>query len=294
MKKTLVVFILLLLAVPAMANITVTATCSGVLSPYTVTVSYSVGAGDTLAPRAFRLNITCDASGTIGTVVPITTDYYVAPGTLTYSGADITNWGSQITNKTNTSFLYEACALYSVKDAVHKTPPSTSGVLMTFPLTVPTGTTTVSITGSVVREDPAVQGNITLTGFTTPAPTCLPATPEYVNQIADLREYQSYNPTWDGACWCGSNQWKYQCDGDADGATETLLKLRVYNNDYAALTANWKKKVSDTNPCADFDHKSEGMAKYRVYNNDYNRLVSNWKKKDSALPGNCPRPDGQN
>jgi hypothetical protein len=307
MKKAFMVSILFLLAVPAMATITVTATCSGTASPYIVTVSYAV-TGETLPPRAFGLLISCDANGTIGTVTPNKTKYYAAPGTFNYNGTAVTNWGDPIVSKTNTSFILEVGSLYASNDpcVAHKTAPPLSGTLLTFPLTTPTGKSTVTIAadsarGGVVREDPSVTGNITLTGcaITTPPPCgCFPCTSNYAKQFSEYKLYKSYHPAWDGACWCGnvSTKWRFQCDGDADALTETLSKYRIYSNDYAAVTSNWKKKITDPTlyPCADFDHASETLSKYRVYGNDYSKLVSNWKKKDSSLPGNCPRPDGQN
>ncbi len=96
-------------------------------------------------------------------------------------------------------------------------------------------------------------------------------------------------------CWCGTKvtpNWKYQCDGDIDNATQDVVgEYRIYNNDYNLLMSNWKKKITDPTlyPCADIDHKEESLLKYRVYNNDYWRMMSNWRKKDSQLAGNCPR-----
>jgi hypothetical protein len=90
-------------------------------------------------------------------------------------------------------------------------------------------------------------------------------------------------------CWCGTETGPYQCYGDADGASEGLLKYQIYNNDYDILVAEWKKKITDPtlNPCADFDHVSEGLLKYQVYNNDYDILVANWKKKATDMTA-CP------
>jgi hypothetical protein len=120
-------------------------------------------------------------------------------------------------------------------------------------------------------------------------------------------------------CWCKAstaqepNGSGYQCDGDADGATQgTLDKFRVSGNDLSMLTGNWKKKNSNltmdpnvilsgkikiTGACADFDHKTQGtLDKFRVSGNDLSVLTGNWKKKDSSsvtatnrLIGNCPR-----
>ena len=97
-------------------------------------------------------------------------------------------------------------------------------------------------------------------------------------------------------CWCGiygTPQWPYQCDGDADNATEGALKFRVSANDLNLVIANWKKKITDPtlNPCADIDHKSEGALKFRVSANDLNIIIANWKKKDAQLPANCVRPE---
>jgi hypothetical protein len=85
----------------------------------------------------------------------------------------------------------------------------------------------------------------------------------------------------------------YQCDGDADGATEGVFKYRVYSKDLNWVVANWKKKIDDPtlNPCADIDHKAVGVFKYRVYTKDLSIIVANWKKTDAALAGDCPRPE---
>jgi hypothetical protein len=91
-------------------------------------------------------------------------------------------------------------------------------------------------------------------------------------------------------CWCQP----YQCDGDADGATEGIFKYRVYGEDLALIIENWKKKIDDPtlNPCADIDHKdSGGLTKYRVFTGDLSLLVANWKKTPAELSGNCPRPE---
>ena len=89
-------------------------------------------------------------------------------------------------------------------------------------------------------------------------------------------------------CWMTP----YQCDGDADCATEGILtKYRVSLNDLNLLIENWKRKADHPalNPCADIDHKAEGViTQYRVSLNDLNIVIANWKKRDAQLPGNCP------
>ena len=103
-------------------------------------------------------------------------------------------------------------------------------------------------------------------------------------------------------CWCAPPAGTgYQCDGDADGGTETFFKYRVYGNDINLVVGNWKRKAGDPllDPCADIDHKSETFFEYRVYGKDLATVVTNWKKKDrgepydptTQLPGDCPRPE---
>jgi len=96
-------------------------------------------------------------------------------------------------------------------------------------------------------------------------------------------------------CWCqaayGSG---YQCDGDADGATQDPNNYRVYTLDLDVINANWMKKIDDEDldPCADIDHKPENpFAKYRVYIQDLNKVIANWKLTDADLDGDCPTPE---
>ncbi len=122
---------------------------------------------------------------------------------------------------------------------------------------------------------------------------CLPDTPPYAQQYADFLAYAAAGS--DPSCWCeppdGSG---YQCDGDADRATQTPIRYRVFTNDLQCLIDNWQKKITDPtiDPCCDFDHRAEGSQQYRIFTNDLAILIANWKKKSSDLPGDCPRPDG--
>jgi hypothetical protein len=116
-----------------------------------------------------------------------------------------------------------------------------------------------------------------------PEPVAFDCFPSTNTDYADWRAMGS------PSCWCAP----YQCDGDVDGATETLLRYRVYGKDLAAVVENWKKKIDDPtlNPCADIDHKAETILKFRVYGKDLATVVANWKKKDADLRGHCPRPE---
>lgn len=81
MKKMFLVMALLMLAVPAMAAVTVTATDAGDGSGL-VTVSYT-GSG----VRAFALDITVDGGAIISDVNDLSADYRVNPGSVNIDGA---------------------------------------------------------------------------------------------------------------------------------------------------------------------------------------------------------------
>ena len=118
--------------------------------------------------------------------------------------------------------------------------------------------------------------------FTVTRRECFPS--EY-STYNDFLEYRTRAK--DPNCWCTA----YQCDGDADGSTETFFNYRVYGKDLGLIVDNWKREMDDPllDPCADIDHKSETFFNYRVYGKDLAMVVANWKKKDSDLHGDCPR-----
>lgn len=294
MKKALVVFILLLLAVPAMATITVTPTCSGSGANWTVTVSYAT-TGETLPPRAFGILISCDANGTMGTVSPVTTNYYVAPGTFDYnSTSGVVTWGNPVVSKTGTSFILEVGSLYATNDAQHPTAPPLSGNLLSFPLTVASNKTSKitiavdSARGGVVREDPSVTGNITLNTCTASNATqqeCMKSTAGTI--------YTNWTAVGKPACWC----FQRNCRGDADGKISGLYW--VATPDLNCMRAGFNKTDAQilalpscgTGPvgmpviypiCADFDHIKSGL--YRVATTDLNILRAYFNKTAVNVP----------
>jgi parallel beta-helix repeat protein len=132
---------------------------------------------------------------------------------------------------------------------------------------------------------------------TDPAETDIDGEPRVISEIVDIGadeteclpdchpDYDEWGFVGKPSCWF----WAYQCDGDADGTTETIFKYRIYGKDLAAVVDNWKKKIDDPtlDPCADIDHAAETIFKYRVYGKDLAAVVNNWKKKDADLPGDC-------
>jgi hypothetical protein len=149
-----------------------------------------------------------------------------------------------------------------------------------------------AIRGNVVLESAAEVQDLVLPGCFPIGGECFPP---------DNVRYDDWVAVGKPDCWCGEASptlptganptWIYQCDGDADGLSETFFKYRVFGNDLDAVVSNWKKKAGDAtlNACADIDHQSETFFKYRVFGKDLAIVVDNWKKKAGDLAGDCPR-----
>ncbi len=307
MKKIILALVVALIASPAWAtvNITVTDLGEGVAE-----ISYDAST-ETELPRAFALDIAV-SDGNIVDVTDFKTGVSVvgAEGfgifpanfsryiTVNAQG-DVDDWGvagyTPVADEADPGaagglpgpgITIEMGSLYD-GDA---NKPATSGVLCNVKVDT---TCKMSVTTNAMR------GNIVLENAAEATPDLTAATDVDIvlEVICFPTSYSTWND-WDAMgrpnCWCappfGAG---YQCDGDADGATETGFKYRVYTLDLQALIDNWKKKINDAtlDPCADFDHKSETGFKYRVYTLDLQKLIDNWKAKDSALPGDCPRPE---
>lgn len=306
MKKMILALALALIATPAMAVVNISVVDMGECK---AAINYEV-VGETELVRAFALDIQATGANIIG-CEGFMTGVSVAGG----AGYGIfpANFSRFITvNPDGTVADWEAAGYSPVADPCDPgalgglgtdgitiemgslydgdaNKPANSGTLCTIEVD---GTCTVTITlngirGNVVLEN-AAEPTVDLSAATAAAVSCGGCFPDTYSTHADWVTLGS------PLCWCNSaagGTGSYQCDGDADGATETIFKYRVYTNDLQALIDNWTKKIDDADldPCADFDHKSETIFKYRVYTNDLQKLIDNWTKKDAALPGDCPR-----
>lgn len=287
MKKTLVALILVALAVPAMADVAIT------------TVSDNVNQ---------NLSIYADSAAQMRGVAL----------KLTITGGELTSAADYLTSDFNTfvDYAFTTGAGYQISMAGQHplANPAAAGVA-SFPTTVASvsvgyldqgglqagktghvlvaklhiskiangGSASIAIEVDTLRGGAVVGDTVGAVTIATPAivlgPVSVPVCTDKLS-AAEKTDYAAYVAAGkDPSCWC----WKYQCRGDADNATETALKYRIYNADIAAVVANWKAKIATANPCADFDHAAETALKYRVYNNDIATLVGNWKAKDAAL-----------
>jgi hypothetical protein len=166
-------------------------------------------------------------------------------------------------------------------------PSETSGILCS--VTVDDDVTEVCITanatrGNVVMEDANEPETLVLPGCVLiPGDECFPSS------FTTYADWVTYGKP---KCWCNTAidptaTGNYQCDGDGDGATEGVLKRRVYQKDLDMLILNWTRKIDTADPCADFDHKAEGVLKRRVYQKDLDILIAHWTFKDTQLDGKC-------
>jgi len=317
MKKFILPLAVLLLATPAWATVAITIVDEG---SGVARIDYNV-TGEPNKVRAFALDVTVDSGATIleisdflvGESIAPTLGYGIGPASFRDFVAVDPVTGEPDWSDPNYTILADPCdpgalgglgtggvtieagALYYPTGDTSPNAPGPSGTIckLKVDITCKMSIAENAIRGGIVLTDPAAAPTVdvatgaTEVDITVGVAVCFPATPEYASQYADFMAYRDTGV--DPDCWCSA----YQCDGDADGATQGFKKERVMTNDLVILSANWKKLITDPtiNPCADLDHKSQGFKKERVMTNDLAILVANWKKTDAQLAGDCPRPD---
>ncbi len=302
MRKIGLIPIILLFAAPALARVDII--CTKAAEPNTFLVSYNV-VGEPNKVRAFALDITVDEGARITDVNDQVNPYYnIYPGSghcppgwnclavVIYTPVADPWYPGTLPGLDTNGVTIEMGALWSPPYDNSPNAPPLQGDLLKFTVGGIIGCNfKVTIAenearGGVVLTDPTLTPVVNSPGYVPILPCdCFPY---------NYTTYKDWVLLGKPDCWCAPPKGSgYQCDGDTDNATETLMKYRIYMNDLNILVVNWKKKITDPtlNPCADIDHKSETFSKYRVYMNDLNKLVANWKKKDAQLLDSCPRPE---
>jgi hypothetical protein len=292
MKKVLVTLVVFALALPAWAAVNISCTADG----NQVTVNYAVS-GEPNKVSGFGLDITVDSGAKITSISDLNSKYWVYPGSIVILNGEVNDVGTPIGDPvrfpgtlgglgTNGISIEMGALYYPTGDNSPNAPPL-SGTVLKFRVDKDCAVTIQenAVRGGVVLTKPSIDPTVNFTG-------CVVTSECYPKTYVHYADWKLMNKSLRN-CWCakpiGSG---YQCDGDADGVTQGVLKYRVFTNDFNILVANWKKVITDAalNPCADFDRLPQGVLKYRVFTNDFNILVGNWKKTDALLPGNCPRP----
>jgi hypothetical protein len=260
-----------------------------------VAVNYQAN-GDANLPRGFGLEITLDNDANIVSVTDFAdgsndgaNQYWVYPGSVDINEATeqvdaVGNPGVGVDGDSN-NMIIEMGSLHSPPEYSSPNAPALTGTLCKFTVDASCNVSIAANTtrGKVVFYDATNEDDGRTVSYTGCAVVitgdCFPA---------GYTTYSDWVTMGKPDCWCEA----YQCDGDADGATQGFQNYRVFTNDLTKLAEQWKTKIDTiTNPCADIDHKDQGFQKYRVFTNDLQVLADNWKKKDADLPGDCPRPE---
>ncbi len=325
MKRTLLIVAMLLIAAPAMATVTVTATQTGIVCS-NVKVTYNCDGGEKV--RAFALEISVDNGfkinaisdfnrGVSTTKAPCIRGYGIFPGKFRDCPINPTdpcwtdpNYDPISANETDTAgtglgtnkIIVELGSLYSGDPNA----PTSSGTLFKLDVIPPHPAMDCNLVLAVndarggvvdINGDSFVKDtNLTLAvggGGKVSFPDCYPCWQPYKDRYD---KWVSFSGVSKPDCWCGAyavdQNCKYQCygDGNCDGQ---VVDWRIYSNDLTLLLNNWKKKGTDPtlDPCADFAHDGQ-VVDWRVYSNDLNVLLANWKKKGTELATfpPCPKP----
>jgi len=305
MRKMILALVVVMLAIPAWADVKITLVDDP--GNKVVTVNYD-STGETELVRAFALDIVF-TGGTITDVTDFAVGddnggYGIFPANfsryITVDGqtGEVADWGVAgytpvaDANDTGAAGALGGNAITIEMGSLYDTmAPGKTGTLCKFAYE---GSGTVTVTTNAVR------GGIVLENAAQATLDASECTDVAIGQQeepfpTDNSAYNDWVLLGKPLCWCASDKGGsgYQCDGDVDGVDSGFpARYRVYLGDLNALVANWQKKAGDAtlDPCADIDHKDSGFpARYRVYLADLNILIGNWQKKDAALAGDCPR-----
>ncbi|HDZ69067.1 MAG TPA: hypothetical protein ENH43_01455 [Phycisphaerales bacterium] len=284
MKKIVLAIAVLVLAAPAWAGVTITATDEG---GGVVAISYASDAN----VSAFGLDITVSDGNIIaisdyfvGESNGVAQGYGIFPGGIVIVGGSVTDYNTPVADAAakgalgglgTSGITIEIGALYEDGNQ-----PALSGILCR--VTVDTACT-LSVTGNATRGNVVLESATAATLDLTGA-TGVPVVFECYTG-PDIAEWRAVGSP---PGWCASVNPR-QCHGDADGLSETKGNYWVYVQDLNILLAAWGQPLSGLTGNeinADFDHLSETKGNYRVYVQDLNILLANWGT--SAVDPNCP------
>jgi hypothetical protein len=305
MKNLILTLAVLLLAAPAFADVTITL---DKLGGGQIAVNYTSDEAELV--RAFALDITAID----GNIIDVTDfaigddsgGYGIFPGTFASANVQVNpatgqvdDWGvagyspvapagdpDALGGIGTSGVTIEMGSLYD------QAAPGDSGTLCI--VTVDENATKLCVTGNAIRGNVVLESAAEVQTLVFPdeaGPGCilLESLPCFPPSFSTYDDWVTYGKP---LCWCNSaidpaGTGDYQCDGDGDGATQGILKRRVYTNDLDLLIPNWGLNIATADPCADYDHKGQGILKRRVYTDDLQKLIDNWAKNDTALGGDC-------
>ena len=257
MRKVMLVLVVLLLAVPSMAAVTVTATDDGTSDGW-VTISYvQTDATAGKRPRAFALDLVASA----GEICEVSTagcqPFPVYMGTIVIdANGTVVNPGTPVAPATapgsagplgSNAVTIEMGSLYDPA-AAPAGQPALAGDLIKVKLNKSCGLT-------VTANAPRATGGVVLEDGTTPGANPSGCTVGPV--VYGGPDYADWHLLGDPLSWGNDNQ----CHGDIDGLDERFgfFRVDVGLNDIPYFTTAFSKPNSspDANPDADLNHASE-------------------------------------
>lgn len=286
MKKVMLVIVALLMAAPAMADVTITAVGG---SDCTFTITYAATGDDALDGKSLvsgmALNISVDNGATITAVSEYKADgestnaspgYGIYPGSILFDvSKQVTSYGDPVApgddpgaegDLPGASCTIELGALYD-DDAVPSAAPLASGTLCKFTVD---GDCDVSLAlesthrKGIVMEDGNAPSSVSLVGGSV---TCGPPYP---------------------SCWLGT-QGDTQCHGDFDGATGP--DGAVNSTDFILLKAHYSSTYGDPDPQArTYDPCADANRDGYVNSTDFIALKTYYG--DSPVVGGCENAGG--
>jgi len=239
MKKLVLVLAVLLISLPAMAAVTITAECDGDV----YTVSYATDGNNV---RAFALDISVDA-GTIDAVGSLNADYDIYPGSIVIVDGEVNDAGSAVCDDAYPDTLggmgtagctIEMGSLYADGELA----PATSGVLCTFTVSDTAAIVTIAengIRGGIVMEDPEEDVAVTIDVICDPGPDPCPGDVDGDTWVSpnDVTSLVGFlNPYADVYYWVEVTPETVNNDVDGDGwvSPNDVTALVGFLNDYAA------------------------------------------------------------
>jgi hypothetical protein len=270
MKKILLALAILLIANPAWAGLTITATQPDDCN--TVQISYDMDDTDSNLPRAFALEISLDNDANMGPVTYVNPEFYVYPGSIVITGGVVTNYGTPVAESDISSMTIEMGSLYAAEDPCHTSPPAENGTLLKFMVQndkdCNVSLAQNAIRGGVVMEDTTQEFSpsyVTLVGCQVDSSGCSGEC--FPSGHAD---YQAWLDRSSPPSWCNPRQ----CHGDADGLQETRGKndfwvgypdLDLFLAGFPITTTTYVDEATHPWIAADFDHDTETRGKNKFY-----------------------------
>ena len=149
MKRTASILAVLMLAAPAWAGITVTAS-QPIPDVNEIIVEYVCG--DANLPRAFALDISVSGTNTVlSEPYDIHSEFYVYIGSIQISGGQVSDYGGPVADSSPNSMTIEVGSLYAANDPCHTSPPPSTGIICKFTVESNDCSITVSVEGNAAR-----------------------------------------------------------------------------------------------------------------------------------------------